>query len=36
MRKTGTLEKIGSENIYETTRAAVAEAQKTGGKPELE
>ena len=36
MRKTGTLEAIGSENIYETTRAAVADAQKTGGKPELE
>ncbi len=30
MRKTGTLEKIGSQNLYETTRAAVADAQKEG------
>jgi hypothetical protein len=27
MRKTGTLEKIGSQNIYETTRLAVSHAQ---------
>jgi sulfate permease, SulP family len=29
MRKTGTLEEIGEENIYRTVRAAVADAQKT-------
>jgi hypothetical protein len=34
MRKTGTLEKIGSQNIYETTRAAVVEAQRTAGEPQ--
>jgi high affinity sulfate transporter 1 len=28
LRKTGTLEEIGSQNIYETVRAAVANAQK--------
>jgi len=28
MRKTGTLKEIGPENIYETTRAAVSDAQK--------
>jgi len=33
MRKTGTLEQIGSQNIYETTRAAVSDAQKAGGGP---
>jgi SulP family sulfate permease len=31
MRKTGTLEKIGSQNVYRTIRAAVSNAQKTGG-----
>ena len=31
MRKTGTLEEIGAQNIYETTRAAVSDAQKAGG-----
>ncbi len=34
MRKTGTLEVIGSQNIYETTRAAVADVQKAEKKPE--
>ena len=33
MRKTGTLEEIGSQNIYRTVRAAVANAQKASGKP---
>jgi high affinity sulfate transporter 1 len=33
MRKTGTLEEIGAQNIYETTRAAVSDAQKAGGQP---
>ncbi len=28
LQKTGTLEKIGSQNIYETVRAAVSDAQK--------
>jgi MFS superfamily sulfate permease-like transporter len=27
LRKTGTLEKIGSKNIFETTRSAVSDAQ---------
>jgi len=31
MRKTGTLEKIGSQNVYKTVRAAVAAAQKAAG-----
>ena len=31
IRKTGTLEKIGSQNIYRTVRAAVSDAQKAGG-----
>jgi SulP family sulfate permease len=34
MRKTGTLEVIGSHNIYETTRTAVADIQLAGEKPE--
>jgi sulfate permease, SulP family len=34
MRKTGTLEVIGSQNIYETTRAAVSDVQTAGKKPE--
>jgi SulP family sulfate permease len=34
MRKTGTLEVIGSQNIYETTRAAVSDIQTAGKKPE--
>ena len=33
MRKTGTLEEIGSQNIYRTVRAAVANAQKASGEP---
>ena len=33
MRKTGTLEEIGTQNIYETTRAAVADVQKATIKP---
>lgn len=32
MRKTGTLEIIGAQNIYKTMHAAVADAQKAGGK----
>jgi SulP family sulfate permease len=31
MRKTGTLEEIGSENIYRTARAAVSAARKAAG-----
>ena len=31
MRKTGTLEIVGSQNIYKTMHAAVADAQKAGG-----
>jgi sulfate permease, SulP family len=31
MRKTGTLAAIGPENIYETVRAAVSDAQEAGG-----
>jgi SulP family sulfate permease len=31
LRKTGTLDQIGSQNIYETARAAVAAVQKTRG-----
>jgi anti-anti-sigma factor len=34
LRKTGTLEEIGSQNIYETVRAAVSAAQKAGGEPQ--
>jgi high affinity sulfate transporter 1 len=33
MRKTGTLEEIGSQNIYRTVRAAVANAQKATAEP---
>jgi sulfate permease, SulP family len=33
MRKTGTLEEIGSQNIYTTVRAAVANAQKAIAEP---
>lgn len=32
MRKTSTLVEIGSQNIYETTPAAVADVQKAEGK----
>jgi SulP family sulfate permease len=35
LRKTGTLEEIGSENIYETVRAAVSAVQKAGGEPPI-
>jgi anti-anti-sigma factor len=31
MRKTGTLEEIGSQNIYRTVRAAVSAARKAAG-----
>ena len=31
MRKTGTLEIVGSQNIYKTMHAAVAAAEKAGG-----
>ena len=34
LRKTGTLEEIGSQNIYETVRAAVSAAHKAGGEPQ--
>ena len=34
MRKTGTLEEIGSQNIYRTVRAAVANAQKATAEPQ--
>ena len=34
MRKTGTLEVVGVNNIYETTRAAVAGVQTVGDKPD--
>ena len=34
MRKTGTLEKIGSQNIYKTMHAAVADAQKANSEPQ--
>jgi MFS superfamily sulfate permease-like transporter len=34
LRKTGTLEEIGSQNIYETVRAAVSAAHKPGGEPQ--
>ena len=34
MRKTGTLEIIGSQNIYKTVRAAVSDIQGTGGEPQ--
>jgi high affinity sulfate transporter 1 len=33
MRKTGTLEEIGTQNVYRTVRAAVADAQKATGEP---
>ena len=33
LQKTGTLEAIGSQNIYDTARAAVSEAQKIGEEP---
>jgi SulP family sulfate permease len=34
LRKTGTIEEIGSQNIYETVRAAVSAAHKAGGEPQ--
>jgi anti-anti-sigma regulatory factor len=34
LQKTGTLEEIGSHNIYDTARAAVANAKKEPGKQE--
>jgi SulP family sulfate permease len=34
LRKTGTLEKIGSQNIYRTVRAAVSAAQKAAEEPQ--
>ena len=36
MRKTGTLEEIGEDNIYRTVRAAVADTQKSAGEREVE
>jgi MFS superfamily sulfate permease-like transporter len=34
MRKTGTLEEIGSQNIYRTVRGAVSGAQKVAAVPQ--
>ena len=34
LQKTGTLDQIGSENIYETARAAVSDAQKNKWEPQ--
>ena len=33
LRKTGTLQEIGSQNIYATVRAAISDAQKASGEP---
>lgn len=34
MRRTGTLKAIGEQNVYETVRAAVSEAQHTDNLPQ--